>query len=338
MAVRVPWQIVAFVLIAAAAIFIATCQVARGDLAGNFAELNAQRAAQGWPPLRFNQQLAEWAQKKAEWQAAYQVDPVFDGRGNIVPGSWNGHEGPKNPWHFVEGTGVNGSRFATCAMNARGNYEAGVGVAVNADTGKRFCCTLINAARINEYGGAPELIETQQLNPAAPVIASRDSRHITREPSRRAYTPINHPFLDVHEAAAKRAQIVLVSTRPPLPIDLPLPYVAKPKAKPAAVVAAKPAAVAAVTYPPSTPDTVTFFTIAGCAPCSLFRRNDKPILERDGVKVVTVYQSQIPAGLQSRVKKFPSFMVSGDPEIYVGYQTAGRLKQRLAAAKARRRT
>lgn len=152
-------------LIATACLLL--CSIANGE---PFAELNAQRAHFGLPPLIEDAELTRFAQMKAEWQARYKV--------NLARG-YNGHEGPSGPGGCTEGTGQVDPMWgwATCAVWIKGVYRAGAGIAIG-DDGKRYMCLIVRCPN-----NAPEvssndrnMLDTSHMTPNAPRISFVNQR------------------------------------------------------------------------------------------------------------------------------------------------------------------
>lgn len=170
-------------------IAVGSSSIAYGDA---WAELTAQRAHFGLPPMVEDSQLSAWAQMKAEWQAA---------RGVGLHSGGNGHEGPNCGVGYTEGTGClePAAGWATCAFKSAGSPVAGAGLALGTD-GRRYMCLVIRGTNHRDGGRNVALSNTSYLSPDAPVIPTTLS--YTREPSYTYYTPKRYPGLDLQDFLA----------------------------------------------------------------------------------------------------------------------------------------
>jgi len=151
-----------------------SCVSAQGKaLADGLDEVNLQRSRIGLPAYVRDARLCEFAQMKAEWQAARRIC-VWNGN--------NGHEGPRfGEVGVTEGTGVtrphNTQGWLSCAADKIGTWQAGAGCAYDS-SGNRYNCLLVRCPNgLRESRRTPEyLIPTYQLTPDAPVILRDGSR------------------------------------------------------------------------------------------------------------------------------------------------------------------
>ena len=159
-------------------------------LAQPMAEVNAQRANFGLPPLIEDARLSRWAQMKAEWQAR---------RGICLDNGYNGHEGPGCGPGYVEGTGCLPQHWGwgTCAMRVLGTHAAGAGLAMGPD-GKRYMCLVIQGRNLPESRSSRPLVSTAHLTPQVKYV-TRASDVPRRLPRNRPYTPIRYPGLDLSD-------------------------------------------------------------------------------------------------------------------------------------------
>ena len=176
------------------------CLTAIGSLGGPAAlagnaldEVNLQRTRVGLPPLVADPVMMDFAQRKAEFQAARGIDGSTPGK------PYNGHEGPRNPGGWVEGTGVGrGTSFhmwATCAMDSVSppGTKAGAGSAVGPDGARYQCLVVAGDFRDHPRGTPTPIVRTIHLNDYIPRVPARPS-NVTPEPSGVAYSPRDYPF------------------------------------------------------------------------------------------------------------------------------------------------
>lgn len=152
--------------------------------ADGLAEVNAQRARAGLPPLTPDAEFQRFAQGKAEWQAA---------RGICLSNGFNGHEGPAVPTRGAEGTGhaSHDWGWVTCRMWTRGSWPAGAGLAIGTD-GKRYMCLVIRCPQNTPEGRGVMLKDTSRMS--NPSTIGRINQHIQREPIGRPFIRKNYPM------------------------------------------------------------------------------------------------------------------------------------------------
>jgi len=150
-------------------LFLATIQ---GEAwGGAWAELNAQRAHLGLPPMIPDEEATRFAQMKAEYQAARGIRGFHPDSARRT--GMSGHEGPSFHRPHVEGTGCSRDGYwMTCAMRSLGQPRAGAGMATGRD-GSRYYVLIVLGRGHRDGGLRIPLMRTAHLSPGSGGIPKR---------------------------------------------------------------------------------------------------------------------------------------------------------------------
>ena len=126
-------------------------------------EVNEWRRRTGLPPFIEDPKMTEFAQSKARYRATRRLQ--------------NGHQGPKPPSHWHEGTGEATSMWGwlTCEMESDFKY-AGAGICVGKD-GKRYMvlvCRSGSGRALVPRNNAP-VHNTSHLTPKPPRVGDKNA-------------------------------------------------------------------------------------------------------------------------------------------------------------------